>query len=131
MADLELTGGPLELPKGVKRWSDIFDQLEPAMKEIGYLLQNEMAEYPKQRPTSYRRTGTLGRGWTSKTTKTPSFMEVVVGNRVKYAPFVQSSRFQNRFHRGHWQTDVDVLKRNEKKIVSIFRNRLNSAFGGK
>lgn len=98
------------------------DVLEPPMQRTVLRVQRDMADYPRQRPSAYVRTGTLGRRWTTKVTRQADGIEGKVGNNTEYGPWVQSSMFQARIHRGHWQTDQEVLDRNEDAIQRDFDN---------
>ena len=85
-------------------------------------IQADMQKYPPQRAGArYRRTGTLGRRWTTRVDASANRVEGTVGNNTAYGPFVQSQRFQARVHRGIWQTDAQVVERNIDAIVSDFR----------
>lgn len=53
--------------------------------DVAAPLVQRMGQYPAQLPTPYRRTGTLGRGWTWRAG--PGWVEVY--NRVGYSGFVQ------------------------------------------
>lgn len=63
----------------------------------------QLARYPG-RPSSYRRTGTLGRGWTSAQPQWsgsgPAFVGKL-GNATPYGPFVQGPK-QASMHAGIW-----------------------------
>jgi len=95
-------------------------------------LQRRMADYPPQRPgSSYRRTGTLGRRWTTEITQTENGLDGRVGNNTEYGPFVQSDRFQARVHRGRWQTDRSVTEKAAPDILADFRNAIDRALAGR
>lgn len=99
----------------------IQDVLTPPMQRGVYRLQRDMAMYPPP-PTgsTYVRTGTLGRRWTTKIDRNGGGLVGTVGNSTSYGPFVQSKQFQARVHRGRWQTDVDVAERNQRSIINDF-----------
>ena len=61
------------------------------MSDLGLAVVQRIAKYPPQRPgTRYRRTGTLGRGWTKQgPAMEGSDLVVKVGNNVEYTPSVQ------------------------------------------
>lgn len=67
----------------------------------------ELAEYPDAPPnSSYRRTGTLGRLWTTARPEwqaSGSGFEGKLGNATPYGPYVQGER-QALVHRGRWKT---------------------------
>lgn len=98
------------------------------MRQATLFVQERMARYPQQRAGSlYVRTGTLGRTWTTSVEETPNTVTGRVGNRTEYAPFVQSRQFQAGVHRGRWQTEMDVLERNQREIVDYFRRAIEEA----
>jgi hypothetical protein len=104
------------------------DTLKPPMQRSVMLLQRRMAQYPTQRVgSSYIRTGTLGRRWTTKITRSRAGLTGKVGNNTLYAPFVQSNRFQADVHRGRWQTDEAVVNRSLKRIESDFTRAIDKA----
>jgi hypothetical protein len=104
--------------------------LEPAMWRAVYRLQNYMQEYPPQRSGStYVRTGTLGRRWTVAVHAAGNTLTGKVGNNTVYAPFVQSSRFQARVHRGRWRTDLMAIDANRQQIIRDFIAALRGAMG--
>ena len=102
--------------------------LRPPMQRDVYRLQAGMAKYPAARAgSSYVRTGTLGRRWTTKITESNGGLIGTVGNNTKYGPWVQSSAFQARMHQGRWQTDADVAKKEEAAIVRDFEQAIQGA----
>lgn len=102
--------------------------LRPPMNRSVLKLQRDMADYPPQRPgSSYVRTGTLGRTWTTRVTKLFGGLEGRAGNVTRYAPDVQSKRFQARVHQGRWQTDEQVLNKNMKSILDDFEKAIQEA----
>jgi len=102
--------------------------LEPAMQRSVMRLQRDMAQYPPQRSgATYRRTGTLGRRWTTKVARSSRGLVGKVGNNTSYGPFVQSSRFQAWMHKGRWQTDEDVIEKNRRPILRDFEREIEKA----
>ena len=60
-----------------------------ALKNLGLGVDNRISKYPSAQ-TTYRRTGTLGKGWhTQGPMSAGSDLVVIVANPTKYAPFVQ------------------------------------------
>ena len=58
---------------------------------------------------------TLGKKWTIAAT---SQTEVVIGNNVSYAPFVQSQQYQSMYMRAvGWQTAEDVVARESETVI--------------
>jgi hypothetical protein len=103
--------------------------LRPAMQRSVYRIQARLAQYPAQRPnSSYRRTGTLGRKWTSKIEEGNGAIRGRVGNNTDYAPLVQSKRFQARIHRGLWiNTDEYVVETEQRNIERDFKQTIDEA----
>lgn len=102
--------------------------LRDPMQRSVLRIQRDMQEYPTQRVGSlYRRTGTLGRLWVVKVYQEGAYLTGKVGNRVKYAPFVQSRQFQARIHRGRWQTDAQVVNRLARTIIGDFEQTIAAA----
>lgn len=107
------------------------DTLVPPMHSAVFRVQRDMAKYPPQaRNTPYRRTGTLGRRWTTKVERIGGGVQGRVGNNTEYAPFVQSHQFQARQHKMLWQTDRDVLESGKRDIERLFADAVNKALGG-
>jgi hypothetical protein len=102
--------------------------LRPPMQRSVYRLQAGMAKYPAQRAgSSYRRTGTLGRRWTSVVTESVNGLVGTVGNNTSYGPWVQSEMFQAAVHRGRWQTDQDVATKETPAIIADFEQAIGAA----
>lgn len=83
-----------------------------------------VAEYPPGAPNStYRRTGTLGRTWTSAQPEFRSMgtgFEGSIGNATPYAPYVQGDE-QARVHRGRWWKVESIVKARTERIESFFK----------
>ena len=103
----------------IKRYGvRMLEKLEPAVTRGRLRNQRDMAHYPPQRSgSSYVRTGKLGQAWTGKTYNTGDALFGVTGNKMHYAPDVQSRARQRDIFRGRWQTEVDVMEKNRKDIV--------------
>jgi hypothetical protein len=103
---------------------DVLETVRPSMERSLFRLQAAMADYPPAPAGSwYRRTGTLGRKWTTTPVqRTPDGLSGSIGNNVEYGPLVQSRRFQTRRHRRTgWQTAEDVVEREVDAIAEDFR----------
>lgn len=101
--------------------------LRAPMQRAVARLQSAMAHYPPQRAGStYRRTGTLGRRWTTRITDSASGLEGKVGNNTAYGPFVQSEIFQASIHRGRWQTDQQMMDDQQASIVADFERAIQA-----
>lgn len=81
----------------------------------------------RARRISGKRTGTLGRRWTSKITEKGANLEGEWGNVTTYGPFVQGHSDQAAFHRGRWITDQQVVDRNRQAIVDDFAQAITAA----
>jgi len=112
--------------------SELNDKLRPAMERSLELVRGEMADYPPPPPGStYIRGGPrsekLGQRWTTARPVISNIsggLEGKIGNNASYAPWVQNRQFQARVHQGRWQTDEDVLERNERRIRQEFEDAL-------
>lgn len=125
MASIEIQGVS-QLIEKLGRIEQAQDVLEPPMRRAGLRIQAAMAKYPTQRAgSSYRRTGTLGRRWVAPPPERSSNGIVQkIGNSTSYGPFVQSQMFQAAVHKGRWQTDEMVLKREQDAIVGDFERAI-------
>ena len=114
--------------RGVER------ELRDAVNRVLLMLQDRIAKYPPPPAGStYRRTGTLGRRWT---TAQPHIfvqrrmIEGVIGNNTEYAPYVQSRSMQAWMHRGRWQTIEDVVERSRDEAQRILEGAVTRALEG-
>ena len=103
--------------------------LRPVMERSLARIRKPLKVYPPQRPTDYIRTNRLGGAWTSRIEK--GGFRGVVGNNMgqgfKYAPYVQSAEKQAWMHKGHWQTDKDVVESVKDKIIDDFERHVFKA----
>ena len=128
MIDPEIeTKGVEQVRKKIDRLQKRLDTGDPGstvrqvLRRVVILIQSRMMVYPPQRAgSSYRRTGTLGRTWTSDVYSEGDSLIGKVGNVTKYAPQVQSEKFQSKAHKGRWQTDVQVIRELEPEINAEF-----------
>jgi hypothetical protein len=90
-------------------------------------LQNKMAKYPPKVGGWYRRTGTLGRRWTTRIEN--GGQRGVVGNNTEYAPFVQSEARQRPAFKGRWQTESQVADAEGKTVADFFRQAIRDEIG--
>lgn len=98
-----------------------------AMQRSLYRLQIDIAKYPSRTSKWYRRTGTLGRRWTTRIDPGNPLVGRV-GNNTRYAPEVQSATYQrwNAYKMG-WSTDWQVLERNRAAIIREFQDAIGNA----
>lgn len=126
MATIEIhgTAEAIEL-LGIAETMTMFRQ---PMRRAVARMRDAMAIYPPQRSGSaYRRSGTLGRRWTTRVTERSDGLEGKVGNNTSYGPFVQSQMFQATVHQGRWQTDQQVADEQEAAIVADFERAIQAA----
>lgn len=112
-----------EVNKVIADLSDRHILHEPMEASLA-LLHDFMARYPAQRPTRYKRTGHLGRRWTTRIGTSGDGITGILGNSVAYGPFVQDERRQSRVHQGYWQTDADAIRQHEPQIQRYFDQAL-------
>lgn len=108
MADVELRG----LSELYRKLNAVqaTDLLVPPISRGALRLQKRMASYPPAIPGSkYKRTGSYGRLWTVKIIRHSNGVTALVGINLVYAPYVGSSLFQWRGHRGRWTSDQAAL----------------------
>jgi hypothetical protein len=104
--------------------------LRAAMQASCDLVQRQLAVYPPARSGSqYRRTGTLGRRWTTKVTGAGYDVEGVVGNNTAYGPYVMDWHDQAWMHVGVWPIAQDVAGQAENEIAAIFEDAVSAALG--
>lgn len=129
MSDLTIT------IRGIDELNAKFDRIQrndillSPMERSVERLKGFMARYPRQRNprSTYRRTGTLGRRWTTRIIADANGLTGVVGNNTIYAPRVQSNQFQAPVHKGHWQTDKDAILKNRGAIERDFEQAIQKA----
>lgn len=130
MAEIEIRGVN-DLLRKLNRVQAI-EVLEPPMQRAVLRVQADMQDYPPAPAGSlYRRTGTLGRRWTTAMVREAGGLVGKIGNNTEYGPWVQSARFQTRGHRATgWPTDEAVLERNREAIVQDFEQAIQAALEG-
>lgn len=107
--------GAKELIRLMKQFPDVVKREIRTVMDKGLLLmQADAADYPPPPPGStYRRTGTLGRLWTSaqhRFTVKGDVLEGRIGNATPYAHEVQSAASQAVYHQGRWKTVEQIME---------------------
>ena len=107
----------------------LIDALGQAGEEALLGMIPDLADYPAQPADStYRRTGTLGRLWTSAkptwVARGAGFIGTL-GNGTSYGPYVQGE--EQAPSNDHWQTVGDVLDGHTAEITGIFDRALEAA----
>ena len=104
--------------------------LRAAMQASCDLVQRQLAVYPPARPGStYRRTTTLGKRWTTAVSGSGYDVEGVVGNNTSYGPYVMDWHQQAWMHVGVWPIAQDVAGQAEGEILGIFEDAVSAALG--
>ena len=90
----------------------------------------------KEGKIPYRRTGDLGRSWTTDVTETADGLRGTVGNAVKsretgfsYGPLVQGDGTQAAYHADNWHTEAMVLGRQQDGILREVGEAIADALG--
>src|SRR5438046_391339 len=115
MVDIQVRIEGLEpLISALRQWPSIVEaELKKVLEASGADLLGDLQRYPSPPPGStYRRTGTLGRTWTSKPVAGPGQR---IGNATSYAVFVQGDP-PAKMHRGRW---LDIRKALQQRLASI------------
>ena len=95
---------------------------EAAMKAMGAHVSGKMKVYPPQRPTTYVRTGILGKRWDYKAKQE----EVRVFNPTDYASYVQGDEDQTWFHKlTGWQTLKKTVQANTEELVNLLKKQVD------
>ena len=108
--------------------------LKPAMDDATLGLVRDLKQYPTQSSTTgYRRTNLLKRGWTAQTTIGKRHIEGIVGNNVKYAPYVQDTKEQSAIHRRNWKqhTIQYIAKKRSRHIADQFNGEISRIWRSK
>ena len=90
----------------------------------------------KEGKIPYRRTGDLGRSWTTEVSETADGIRGTVGNAVKsrdtgfsYGPLVQGADTQAAYHADNWHTEAMVLGRQQDGILREVGEAIADALG--
>jgi len=121
---IEVFGVPEALAKLTPLEQTAF--LEGTLFRAATIIQGELAQYPSQPSgTTYRRTGTLGRRWTSRKDTGGDQIAVEVGNNTEYAPYVMGQGTQARWN-SHWQTDAQIAESALPTIQTMIQAQINA-----
>lgn len=121
--------GLAPLLDALERWPDIVRPILEETADAALLsLIPDLADYPpKPAGSTYRRSGTLGRLWTSARPEfapLSSGFEARIGNRTPYGVFVQGE-WQTKSHReAGWKTDEDIVTKHQAELESYFEQAL-------
>lgn len=100
--------------------------VDVSLREASLRMVGELARYPSPPSGStYRRTGTLGRGWTTE----HNYLRHALGNNVRYATYVQGPE-QARMHQGRWRTADEVAAGNVERIARDIAEAIGRVLGG-
>ena len=119
------------LDKTIRKLNSLGDPaiMKRAMHRSVQHIHVKIAKYPGPRAGSgYRRTGTLGRQWTTKVEQGGKVGKV--GNTTPYAQWVQSAERQTWFHEETgWKTDEDIAESEAGEVKAIFEDEYSKAIG--
>lgn len=100
--------------------------VDPPTKKWANKMAKTLATTPYPPPpagSTYVRTYTLPTGWRVEKQKDSSY---TIKNRVEYAHWVVSKKFQAWMHRGRWWTAEDIMKQNrgdlKKSILKAIKD---------
>jgi hypothetical protein len=83
----------------------------------------------KEGKIPYRRTGHLGRSWTTNVQQSATGVTGTVGNKMAYGPLVQGEGTQAIYHQGNWSTDQQVFNRQKDAVMRGFTEAIRDALG--
>ena len=99
----------------------ITKHLKKAMTRSVEDVKRVAATYPPAPPgSSYARTLTLGRRWTTKVTATLGSVKGVCENLTPYGPLVMGETAQAAVHSLRWKTTAQIAKEKEKDVTAFF-----------
>lgn len=134
MAEFSASTNASEVIAKLRRYqADLLAIVGPPLERGGLRVEGGMKPYPPPPPNSRYVRGApphsekLGSRWTSRRIEGDGFRGREVGNNASYAPRVQSTERQAPIHRGRWQTDEDVIRREMPAIVADVRRALTDA----
>ena len=108
--------------------ANILEIVEKPIDRGAFRVEAALKVYPSPPAnSSYRRTGTLGRRWTTRPYRQAGLVGREVGNNTWYGPYVQSQQTQARVHQGRWSTDEQAIRRQTDSIIEDVRNALRAA----
>lgn len=110
--------------------ADILGIIETPLLRLGYRVDSREKKYPPQRPTDYVRTMKLGQSFfMDPVVRSGDALRLNMGSNRIYAPFVRSDERQAWMHRGHWETDEEILNDELPTAVNEFRASILGAVG--
>lgn len=102
--------------------------LKRAMETSVKYIRGEADDYPPPpEGSSYTRTGTLGRRWTTRVESPVGSVRGILDNPTSYAPYVQGDEDQAWMHVGRWRTIGAIVEKNEKTLLAFFEEELAAA----
>ncbi len=113
-----------------ERGADLESIIAGPLDRGAFRIESGMKIYPEARPEStYTRTGTYGRRWTTQPISGGGWIGRQVGNNTDYGPFIGSAELQAGVHRGTWPTDEQVIDQEQGAIVADFEDTIIRALG--
>lgn len=102
------------------------DEARRVIDEGLLMLIGDVSEYPPPpQGSTYRRTGTLGRKWTTGQAvyiERDNLIEGRVGNDTPYGPYVQSKKDQATIHKGRWKTIEDIVRDRQGDFEGLLKD---------
>lgn len=95
--------------------------MDKTMGKAVLYFHSKIPGYPAP-PTgsTYQRTGTLGRSYTTEVRHLGADIVGVIGSAVVYAPYVVDEQRQAAVHKDRWYTLIAVLRRYHGVIAKMF-----------
>lgn len=130
---IEIRYNPPDLLQRMAKYPDkLKTEQHTTMRKALFHVQASVPGYPPQRPTTYRRTGTLGRSLTIGGLYNLVEIKPIghgvqgrIGTRVEYAKYVIGEDTQAWMHRGYWWDMGTVKQRAKDGIVRLFDEMAN------
>lgn len=101
------------------------DETKRAMKQSVVVVHDRAATYPRQRPTSYVRTGNLGRSFDHRVESFSGGVRGIVDNTIHYAAYVRGDP-QAAVHVGFWATMRQIVEAKAGQITDFFREAMEN-----
>lgn len=109
-----------ELAKYPRKAPGAFSRYATAKQKRAYWAKVGKGEIEHREGIGYKRTGTMGRKWTTAVENSANGVRGVIGTNAQGAKWVQQASTQQNFHKASgWPTDISALR-----ITEASRNRM-------
>lgn len=121
--------GLQDIVKRLSHLDNLGGVLDVPMEQSLTMLHADIAPYPPQAvPLEvYRRTGTLGRLWTSKVKTSRAGAVGTLGNKTPYAIYVQGDKQRDFHERAGWVRADKQMEKRENDILAFFKKAVDRA----